>query len=99
MQTELDFDRPHNSTPTSIAAADSQSPKKAAIDRERILMFVHESGGATRDEIEVGTGIIGNTVRPRVHELIAQQFRLVEVNRVRPTRTGRDAFVLMSSWF
>lgn len=92
-QTELDFDRPHNGTPTSIAAADSQSPRKTAIDRERILAYVRSAGGATRDEIEVGLGMQGNTVRPRVWELV-RAGKLVETEAKRKTRTGSWAAVV-----
>lgn len=95
-QTELNFDRierPHNSTATSIAAADSISPEKAATQRERILMFVKSQGGATRDEIEVGLNMAGNTVRPRVWELV-RAGRLIESSEQRPTRAGCKAKVL-----
>lgn len=93
IQQEINFDRPHNNVPTSIAAADSLSPDKAETYRARILMFVQERGNATRDEIEAGTGIAGNTIRPRVDEL-KKRGQLIETDEQRSTRSGRKAFVL-----
>lgn len=94
-QTLLNFDRPHNSTPTSIAAADSQAPSKCDKDRQAILEHVRSAGGATRDEIEAATGIQGNTVRPRVWELV-RAGKLVESGEKRKTRGGCWAVVLMA---
>lgn len=86
---------PHNGTPTSIAAADSITESADTL-RARVLAYVVSRGamGATREEIEVGTGIGGNTVRPRVRELI-RDLRLVESGLMRSTCSGRLAVVLV----
>jgi len=97
IQKTIDYDPkplPHNGTATSIAAADSQSTRKVQLDRERILAHVRNSGGETRDQIEEATGMIGNTIRPRVKELL-RAGKLVETTIQRPTRTGRGANVLV----
>jgi hypothetical protein len=103
MGTQLSlFDRPtvyvapHNGTPTSKAAAESLSAESTYTIRETIYRFIASSGdGATREEIEEALGIGGNTVRPRVRELLAA-FRLREYGE-RKTRSGRNAAVLTAN--
>jgi len=95
-QTELEFDpKPllHNSTPTSIAAAESQLSNKKQRDKEAIVAFVKQHGGATRDELVQGLGLGVGTVCPRVFELIRAGV-LVEPGEKRETRTGSKAYVL-----
>ena len=92
-QTELNFDTPHNGTATSRAAAENQKPSKVKADRAAILAYVKSRDGATRDQIEVGLGMAGNTVRPRVWELIGYGHLEVTTEK-RPTRAGSPAFVL-----
>lgn len=97
IQTEFNYDRPHNPpsnfTATSIAAAGSITKERANSDKAKILAFVQQAGGATRDEIEVGLAMQGNTVRPRVVELI-RAGRLFETTEQRRTRAGRMAAVV-----
>jgi predicted ArsR family transcriptional regulator len=84
---------PHNRTPTSRAAADQIEPVSGKA-RATVLEYLRsrDKEGATADEIEEGTGISGNTVRPRVFEL--RQMGLVEDSKTtRPTRSGRRAAV------
>lgn len=84
----------HNTRSTSIAAAIANLPVRAKQWRA-ILTFIGARGdwGATRDEVEIGTGISGNAVRPRTIELI-ELGHIRETAKVRKTRAGRDAFVL-----
>jgi Fic family protein len=87
------FDRPpDNGTDTSKAAA------KAVPDAARLRACVLEtieaaSAGLTREEIEAATGLSGNTVRPRVWELV--RAGLVEPRGVRKTQSGRAAAVMV----
>lgn len=85
----------HNHTATSQAAAESVKGS-AALLRERIAVAVKYAGhaGLTRDEITDKTGISPNTVRPRVVELLAQG-RIARAAFTRPTRSGRQAEVLI----
>lgn len=82
----------HNSKATSIAAAIANLPVRAKQWRA-ILTYLKNRKAATRDDIEADTGISGNAVRPRVLELI-ELGHIRETDKVRKTRSGRDAFVL-----
>jgi hypothetical protein len=84
----------HNGTATSIAAAESIRGT-AATDRQRVLDAIRAAGihGLTREQIEVATGLAGNSVRPRVAELIAAG-TIEEAGEIRRTSTGRAARVL-----
>jgi hypothetical protein len=84
----------HNGTATSIAAAESKRGS-AATDRQRVLDAIRAAGihGLTREQIEVATALTGNTVRPRVAELIAAG-TIEEAGELRRTTTGRAARVL-----
>ena len=84
---------PHNGTPTSKdAAADirASTPKL----RARVLAFVASQGahGATAQEIEAGTGLPGNTVRPRLVEL-REHGAINDAGDTRKTLSGRKAVV------
>lgn len=83
---------PHNHTATSIGAAKEILPSIAKL-HARILEFVKSRGSATREEIEIGTGIAGNTARPRICELVTAG-RMIE-NGTRKTVSGRNAAVLV----
>lgn len=90
-------------------ARDSETSRKAALDayprqgsqRERILrafaaQIPNEFGiriGYTRDDLETILHLSGNTIRPRVQELIEGGF-LVESDLTRRTRLGSQATVL-----
>lgn len=84
----------HNHTATSIAAAE-HAQSGAAVARQRILDAIRAAGvhGLTREEIEAATGIPGNTVRPRVRELI-QRSHIEEAGEQRMTKSGERAKVL-----
>ncbi|MBS2028746.1 MAG: MarR family transcriptional regulator [Deltaproteobacteria bacterium] len=90
---------PSNGTVTSDAAAEAIKPSAATL-RALVLAAVSNSGphGVTRQEIEERTQLEGNTVRPRVKELLAAGL-VVETDRVRDTRSGRAAFVLVAKEF
>lgn len=84
----------HNHTATSIAAAESVRGT-AATDRQRILEAIRAASihGMTREQIEVATGLSGNTVRPRCAELLAAG-TIEEAGEIRRTTSGRAAKVL-----
>lgn len=68
----LDFDAAlaQQHSPTSVAAAASQSKKKTAIDRDRILAALAKHGPMTDEQIVERTGLGANTARPRRVELV-----------------------------
>jgi transcription initiation factor IIE alpha subunit len=84
---------PHNGTPTSIAAARQIEPV-AGTQGHDIMAFVRGCGrqGATAEEIEMATGISGNSVRPRLVQLRRDNL-VVDSGKVRPTRSKRQAVV------
>lgn len=86
-----------DSSNTSLAAADAIKPH-AAKQRAAVLAFVRSCGwaGATRPEIEAALGMGGDSVRPRVWELIKMNL-MTETTRTRPTKSGRPAFVLVAT--
>jgi hypothetical protein len=66
---------PHNGTGTSrLAAIGVQTSGQAATDRERVLRAIQCAGerGITRADICHSTGLSGDTVRPRVWELMGK---------------------------
>lgn len=89
-------DPPHNGKPTSILAAEEIKPTVARL-REQVYAFIRDRGkaGATREEIEDGTGIKGSTCRPRCLELM-KAGRITETQETRWTRSGRKAVVLVA---
>lgn len=96
MQTEIDFDRPHNGTATSLAAAESMECH-AAKQRREVLNYLKDcADGATREEIERGLGMSGNSVRPRVSELIRRGLAF-EAGDTRLTVSGRKAYIVRST--
>lgn len=80
---------PHNGTATSQEAAASVSRSgRALIDRERVYQAVLASGvrGMTRRDLEETLQLDGNTLRPRVWELLGNYnnpVRLVETGESR----------------
>jgi hypothetical protein len=92
---------PSNGTPTSNEAARRIRPHAAAL-REQIRAYIEGRGmgGATADEIETMLRIPGNTVRPRLVELVALG-RLglpgvCKLGQQRATRSGRMAEVYIA---
>jgi hypothetical protein len=86
----------HNGTPTSREAA-KRHRQHASIQRSRVLAAViMAKDGATREELEDATGLGGNSVRPRVRELIKAGL-LKETGDLRKTRAGISASVLRAA--
>ncbi len=84
---------PHNGSETSKEAA-AKAVSRAESDRETIFAAIVAAGGLTRDEIEVVTEISGNTVRPRVVELVKAGRIEESTTEWRNTRLGCRAAVL-----
>lgn len=90
---------PHNGSPTSRDAAESMPPAAQPL-RDLIYRYLcaRAYAGATRQEIESDLMISGNTVRPRVRELIQQRL-ISESGETRRTPSGRKAAVLVAHLF
>lgn len=86
---------------TSRAAAQAVAARLPKLQAE-VLEFVRARGarGATREELEQGLNMSGNTVRPRVKELLNPYRAGGPLLRVsderRPTRSGMAAEVLVA---
>jgi hypothetical protein len=92
---------PHNGTRTSIAAADSVRSKAARQRDEVFACILSRPGGVTREEIQEALGLDGNSVRPRVWELLgngghAQRIR--ETGELRQGKSGRSMEVLVAAF-
>lgn len=79
-----------NDTETSDAAARTVAPRRTKY--QRIVLAALAQGDATADELELRTGLRGNTVRPRLVELVEANV-IERTDQRRPTRTGSMAFV------
>jgi hypothetical protein len=87
------FDQPpDNGTDTSIAAAKAV-PDAATLRACVLETIAAAAAGLTREEIEAATGLSGNTVRPRVWELV--RAGLVVECGTRRTASGRAAAVVV----
>lgn len=83
---------PHNGTPTSIDAADGLVDPSTL--RATVLEAIRRApNGLTREELEGVTGLSGNTVRPRVWELM--RAGRITACGCRRTASGRAAVVLV----
>lgn len=84
---------PHSGGDASRDAAADIRPHVAKL-RACVLAFIASCGsaGCTRAEIESGTGLAGNTVRPRVVELL--EHGAVKVEGFRRNERGRKVEVL-----
>lgn len=78
---------------TSREAAESIKPSLGRL-QEAIFMFIRDAGehGATADEIHRETLLAGNTIRPRLLELI-ESGKIEKTDVKRKTQSGRNAFV------
>jgi hypothetical protein len=78
---------------TSREAAEQIRPQAANL-RESVLraMLKTPGEGATAEEIEELTGLAGNTVRPRLIELV-ERGQIAKTDRKRATRSGRNAVI------
>lgn len=85
---------PHSNQTTSRKAALTVAPR-AGSQRWRVLTAIFNAGetGITRDELEARLGLSGNTIRPRVRELLDGGFAK-ETDRTRRTRANADSIVL-----
>ena len=84
---------PHNNTPTSRIAA-KLAKTFAATQQEAVFQFIEQAGdrGATDQEIELGLGIAGNSVRPRRRKLV-ELGRVKESGNLRLTSSNSPAVV------
>lgn len=110
IQTELFVTRRHGEfskiEPTAPYVRRSATSRAAAVAidehtdtiRERVFDFISAQGvfGATRDEVELALHLSGNTVRPRVKELLRAN-RVKHAGLQRNTRSGRRAEVLTAN--
>lgn len=85
---------------TSLAALASVQSVVPTI-RQRVYDYIFAQGtlGATADEIEVGLGIPGSTVRPRIRELETETCQIMWRSNTRLTRRGREAHVYIADEF
>lgn len=106
---------PSNGVGTSDAAAAALDPATLENREKRVVwaLYNREEEGATREELEALTGLSGNTVRPRVDNLMEKGFLCCRdagghaVPRpvrgepseavTRPTRSGHPAHVVYLS--
>jgi hypothetical protein len=99
---------PHNGKPTSQSAAASvERSGRALIDRERVYQCVLSSGkrGMTRRDLEEDLALDGNTLRPRVWELLGNNgfaIRLIETEETRAPDCNpsgrRQSVLVVASW-
>lgn len=82
---------------TSADAAKRLRSERALRLYQMIVEHVRRAlwDGKTRDEIAWDLGLLGDTVRPRVKAAI-DNGDLIETDRTRETRSGRDAAVLIA---
>jgi transcription initiation factor IIE alpha subunit len=74
-QGYIDFDAPapaQRHSPTSVAAAKSQTKSKKEGDKQTIIAALELHGPLTDEQIVERTGIGANTVRPRRVELVRE---------------------------
>lgn len=93
-------DLPHNDTQESREAAQA-AKEGAAQQRASVLSFIRGRGfyGATRDEIGEHLGLEGNSVRPRVWELLGNNGHAMVIRQSeqrRKSKMGRNAGVLVA---
>lgn len=88
---------PHNGTVTSIAAA-AGAQKTKPTTSEAIFRFVFVRGetGATREEIAEGLHLPIQTVCARVSEMLAERDLQNSPSRIRKTKSGRAAQVIIA---
>ena len=84
---------PHNGTPTSRITA-TLAKTFAATQQETVFEFIEQAGdrGATDQEIEIGLGIAGNSVRPRRRKLV-ELGRVKQSGNLRLTSSNSPAVV------
>jgi hypothetical protein len=80
---------------TSRLAAAAIEPHRANLQR-RVYDAIVGNGGLTAQEIEKATGLAGNTVRPRIVELV-KAGSVIDSGTTRLTRSRRKAVVWISA--
>lgn len=99
MSTAYSVDAPFVSTSdTSAASARDLSEQRRKTAYALIFNFIRRKAleGATREEIGFALAMSGDTVRPRVVELIADKLIAEDSSRTRKTKCGRDAAILVA---
>lgn len=94
-------DRPFVQGSATSAAAAASIPKASAIDaRAKVFAYIHSRGidGATRQEIQDALDMAGDTVRPRVAELLSRDL-IAPSGEIRRSATGRACEVLCAKEF
>lgn len=87
---------PHNGTLTSEEAARKIEGIAGTLRHQCYQAILDRGhGGATRDEVEVETGLKHQTATARVRELV-QMGVVVETGMKRDTRSGRSAVVCVA---
>lgn len=89
---------PHNKRPTSVHAALSVAQAATALRAKVFECLRSHPAGLTREELEAALGLPGNTIRPRVWELMGNgghPVRIRESGIRRRTASGRFAEVLV----
>jgi hypothetical protein len=79
---------PHNGTQTSVDAAAYVAPSTAS-QRERIVVFIRQQGGATCAEIEDGLQMLHQTASARLNELFHKEHRIADSGLRRPRRSNK----------
>ena len=83
---------PSNGTATSNEAAEAIRPHLNRLHNLILDALRGKPAGGTAEELEVWTGLAGNTVRPRCKELEAAG-RIHRPGETRKTASGRSAYV------
>ena len=76
---------------TSREAAESMKPHVRSLKDTVYVTLVHAKHGMTAEEICTATGLKGDTVRPRIVELVRED-RIIVAGK-RKTKSGRNADV------
>lgn len=84
---------------TSMEAAEAIKPVASSI-RARVLKYIRECGtfGATEEMVEDYLKLDGNTIRPRIWELM-KEGKVIDSGSRGFTKSGRKARVLMCPEF
>lgn len=88
---------PHSNPTTSAAAAQAILPQVSRLEGV-VLQCIRDGGarGACNHEIEARTGLVGNTVRPRVRALVMRGL-VRDGGLFRNTESGRRAIAWVAT--
>ena len=84
---------PDNGTSTSREAAVKIMPHADTQRAEILAVIAASDAGLTREQVGEITGLAGDSVRPRVYELIAARV-VRQTEDTRLTHSGRRAYIL-----